>query len=82
VLHRKDADAVARGDLGDGVAHVQPDPLLAHHDRADIGLGRRLDDRVDRVADQKLDPFALQNFGDGVGDLHGILLGSAVVARL
>src|SRR6516162_2037256 len=28
VLHRKDADAVARGDLGDRVAHVQPDPLL------------------------------------------------------
>ncbi len=70
VLHRKDADLVAGGDLGDRVAHVQPDPLLAHHDRADVGLGGGLDDRVDRVADQKLDPFALQDFGDGVGDFH------------
>ena len=59
VLHRKDADLVARGHLGDGVAHMQPDPLLADHDRADIGLGRGLDDRVDRITDQVLDPFTL-----------------------
>ena len=61
---------------------MQPDPLLADHDRADIGFGRSFDDRVDRIADQKLDPFALQDLGDGVGDLHGTLLGSAVVMRL
>src|SRR5215471_20034260 len=74
VLHRKDADAVTRGDFGDRVAHMQADALLAHHDRADVGLRRGLDDRVDRIADQKLDALALQDFGDGVGDLHGILL--------
>src|SRR5215472_12428944 len=71
VLHRKDTDAVARSHLGDRVAHMQPDPLLADHDRADVGLRRGFDDRVDRIADQKLDALAFQDFGDGVGDLHG-----------
>src|SRR5690348_12644055 len=51
---------------------MQTDALLAHHDRADIGLGGGLDDRVDRIADQKLDPLALQDFGDGIGDLHEV----------
>ena len=60
--------------LADRVAHVQPDALLAHHDRADIGLGRGLDDRVDRIADQELDPLRLQDMGDGVGDFHRGLL--------
>src|SRR5207237_1199671 len=40
------------------------------HDRADVGLGRALDDRVDRIADQELDPLRLQDMGDGVGDFH------------
>ena len=70
VLHRKDADPVTRGHLRDRIAHMQPDPFLANHDRADIGLGRSLDDRIDRVADQKLDALAFEDFGDGVGDLH------------
>jgi len=34
------------------------------------GFGGGLDDRVDRIADQKLDPFTLQDFGDGIGDFH------------
>ena len=71
VLHRKDANPVARSHLRDRVAHVKADPLLAHHDRADIGLGRGLDDRVHRIPDQKLYSLALQDFGDGIGDFHG-----------
>ena len=70
VLHDEDADLVARAELADGIAHMQPDALLAHHDRADIGLGRPLDDRVDRIADQPLDPLLFQDLGDRVGDLH------------
>src|SRR6266702_2586122 len=54
---------------------MQPDTLLAHHDRADVGFGRALDDRVDRITDQEVDPFALQDMGDGVGDFHRGLLG-------
>jgi hypothetical protein len=74
VLHRKDADLVARRRLGDGVAHMQANALLAHHDRADV-LGRRaLDDGVYGIADQPLDAFLLEDFGDCVDDLHGNLL--------
>ena len=76
VLHDEDADLVARGHLGDRVAHMQPDALLTHHDRADIGFGRALDDRVDRIADQPLDPFLLQDLGDRIGDFHWRLLRS------
>jgi len=36
-----------------------PDALLAHDDRPDVGLGGRLDDRVDRVADQEPGALAL-----------------------
>ena len=46
-------------------AMCRPDPLLADDDRADIRLGGRLDDRVDRIADQELDPLALEHLGDG-----------------
>src|SRR5260221_2231221 len=82
VLHDENADLVARGHLGDGVAHMQPDALLPHHDRADVGLGRTLDDRVDRVADQELDPLALEDLGDRGGDFHRGLLGCAAMAAV
>jgi hypothetical protein len=49
---------------------VDAGPLLAHDDRADVDLGRRFDDVVDRVADQELDAFSLEDLGDGVGHLH------------
>src|SRR5581483_8549182 len=71
VLHDEDSDAVARGDLGDGVAHVQADALLAHHDGADVGLGGAFDDRVDRIADQELDALLLEDMGNGISDFHG-----------
>ena len=48
VLHREDADLLAGGDAADRVGHMQARPLLPHDDRADIRLGGRLDDRVDR----------------------------------
>ena len=78
VLHREDADLIAGGDAADRVCHVQARPLLAHDDRADIRLGGRLDDRVDRIANKELHPFALENLGNGVDDLHGVPSLSAV----
>jgi hypothetical protein len=74
VLHDKDADLLARAGLGDRVTHMQANALLAHHDRANIGLGRTLDDRINRVADQPLDPFPLEHLGDRVDDFHRFLL--------
>jgi hypothetical protein len=62
VLHREHADTLARGHPAHRVGHVQAGALLAHDDGADVGLGRGLDDRVDRIADQELHTLALENF--------------------
>ena len=62
VLHRENADGAAGGDAADGVRHMEPGAFLADDDGADIGRGRGLDDRVDRVADQELDTLSLQDF--------------------
>ncbi len=74
VLHREHADALPRREAADGVGHVQADPLLADDDRADVFLGGGLDDLVDRVADEELDAFLLEDLGDGVGGFHGCAL--------
>jgi hypothetical protein len=50
---------------------VQADPLLADDDRADVLLGGGLDDLVDRVADEELDAFLLENLRDGGGGFQG-----------
>ena len=73
VLHGEDADALAGGDAADRVRHVQADPLLADDDRADVVLGGGLDDLVDRVADEELDAFVLEDLRDGGGGFHGWL---------
>ena len=71
VLHREHADAIAGGDPAHRVRHVDPGALLTDDDRPDVRLGGRLDDGVDRIPDQELDSFALQDLGDGGGALHG-----------
>ena len=70
VLHREDADLLTRGDAADRVGHVQTSALLANDDRADISARGRLDDRVDGVTDQKLDTFASEDLGHGIGSFH------------
>ena len=70
VLHREDADLLTRGDAADRVGHVQTSALLANDDGADVSPRGRLDDRVDGVADQKLDTFASQDLGNGIGSFH------------
>src|SRR5262249_40193591 len=72
VLHREDADPVSRRDPADRVGHVQPGALLAHDDRPDVRLRGRLDDLVDRIADEELDALGFQNLCDGLGDFHAI----------
>ena len=76
VLHREDADAVARRDAAHGVGHVEPGPLLADDDRPDIRLRGRLDDRVDRIPDEKFHAFPLEDLRNGRRCLHERLLGS------
>ena len=55
-------------------AMCRPTALLAHDDRADVGACGRLDDGVDGIGDEELDALALQDFGYGIGDLHGVPL--------
>lgn len=40
----------------DRIRHVDADALLPHHHRPDIGLGRMLDQMVDRIAAEDPDP--------------------------
>ena len=58
----------------DRVGHVQASALLADDDRPDVGLGGRLDDRIDRVADQAVDAFTLQDLGDRGSNLHVLVV--------
>src|SRR5439155_2338041 len=73
VLHGEDPDALPGRDPAHGVGHVEPGPLLADDDRADVGLRGGLDDRVDRVADEEFHALALENFRDSRRCLHGLL---------
>ena len=73
VLHAERADGASRGDARDRVRHVQPDALLPHHHRADIGVGGVLDQMIDRIAAEDLDPLALHDFRDRGAELHGDL---------
>jgi hypothetical protein len=70
MLHGKHADLAPRRHTADRVGHVEAGALLAHDDRADVRLGGRFDDRVDRVADQAFGAFALEDLGDGGGSFH------------
>jgi hypothetical protein len=70
MLHDEDADPVGRGHPADRVRHVQAGPLLPDDDRADVGLRGRFDDGVDRIPDEELDSFALQDLCDGSSRLH------------
>lgn len=72
VLHAERADAASRSDAGDGVRHVDPDALLAHHHGSDLGFRRVLDQVVDRITAEDLDPLALHDFRDRSAELHGV----------
>jgi hypothetical protein len=61
MLHGEDTDPLAAADPADRISHVQPGPLLPHDDRPDIQPGRLLDDRVDGIANEEVDPLVLQD---------------------
>ena len=70
VLHREHPDLVAAGEPRHGIRHVQPDPLLTHDDRPDADARGELKDVVDRIAEDDLDAFALQDLRDCLARLH------------
>ena len=70
VLGQVHRDSVARVHPSKGVGNVNPRPLLANDDRADIGLSRRLKDRIDGIADHKVDALPLQHLSNRVRSSH------------
>jgi hypothetical protein len=70
VLHAENPDGPARCDPRNTVRHMQTGAFLAHNDRADIGSRSALDDMVERVGAEDLDPLALQDFCDCIAKLH------------
>ena len=70
LLHGEDADAIAARDAAQRVRHMHAGAFLAHQDRLDAGLGRRLDQPVARIAAEIFEALALEDFGDGGVDLH------------
>ena len=69
-LHAEHAHPAALGEPRHGVGHVQADALLAHDDGADVDRGAGLDQMIDRIGEEILDAFLLQNFGDRRTGLH------------
>ena len=73
-LHREDADALAGGHPAHRVGHMEPGALLADDDRPDPGRRRGLDERADRVPDERVDALAPQDVRDRFADLHATSL--------
>src|SRR4029077_15028983 len=70
VLHAEGADLPTGSDTRDRVRHVDADALLTHDDRPDVGGGRVLQQMVDGIAAEDLDPLALHDFGNCLANLH------------
>src|SRR6202035_2070941 len=73
VLHAERTDLVPGGDARDRIRHVDADALLPHHDRADVGIGRVLDEMIDRIAAEDFYPLALHDFRNRGAELHADL---------
>ena len=74
MLHGEDADTFAGRDAAEAISHVETSALLADDNGSDIGDCSRLDDRVDRIADEHLGAFTFENFCDSCCTLHHTLL--------
>jgi len=72
VLHRKHANPLARGRATDRVGHVEAGSFLTNDNRPDVGFGGGFDDRIDRIANEKAYPFALEDFCDRGCDFHRV----------
>src|ERR1051326_8680722 len=70
MLHGKDTHLLARTHAAHSVGHVQPGALLAHDDGANVRPCGGLNNAIDRIADQKLNPLALEDLGDSIRGLH------------
>ena len=74
MLHAERADRASGRHARDRVRHVNADALLPHHHRPDLGLCRVLDQMIDGIAAEDLDPLALHDFRNRGAELHGVSL--------
>jgi hypothetical protein len=57
--------------MRDRIRHRAADALLAHDDRPDVDGGRELGQGVQRVREQDVHTFALQDICNDLPDVHG-----------
>jgi hypothetical protein len=70
VLHAERADLSPGRHAGDGVRHVQANALLTHDNRPYVCRRGELQQVIDRIATQDLDPFALHDLRNSLTDFH------------
>ena len=78
-LGREHAVALAALDAGVAVGQAHADALLPAQDGTDVERGAGLDQRVARIAGEKLGALALENFGDDGRAVHEV---ASLVARI
>ncbi len=69
-LAAENADLLALAEAADGIGHVDADTLLADDDRANSGGRGGLGERVQRIGQEVLGTFSLENFGCSLGNVH------------
>jgi hypothetical protein len=70
MLGGEDAVLLARADAAEAVGHADAHAFLPAKDRPDVELGAGVDQRIARIAGEKLGSFALEDFCDDIGALH------------
>jgi hypothetical protein len=72
VLATEHRDLVAGAHAPDGVGHRAADTLLTDDDRPNVHGGREFRQRVQRVREQDVDAFTLQDVRNDLTDVHGL----------
>ena len=70
LLHDKNAQGPAGVDAAETIGHVQAGAFLARNDGVHIGTGSGFDNIIERITNEKLDAFALENLNHGINSLH------------
>ena len=70
LLHDENAQGPAGVDAAEAIGHVQTGAFLARDDGVHIGTGSGFDNIIERITDEKLDAFALENLDHGIDGLH------------
>jgi hypothetical protein len=70
MLGGEDAVLLAGANAAEAVRHAHAHALLPAEDGTDVELGAGIDQRIARIAGEKLGPLALEDLCDDVGTFH------------